>query len=76
MLKTDTIIPGLEVPNLDALTDEDLDNACDAFGALERLAYAIRSARRARIGGHISDAIIADKRVDSLHSELPQSMRY
>lgn len=76
MLKHDTVIPGLEVPNLDCLSPEDLDDACDAFLALHRMATMVALARRYRLAGAIVKAKEYEAEVDRMYAALPQSMRY
>lgn len=76
MLKIDTVIPGLEVPALDALSPEDLDAACDALFVLHTLAQAIRSSQTLRREGRIAEALTLETRVDTIYQRLPQSLRW
>jgi hypothetical protein len=66
----------LNTPNLDACTDEELEQWCDAFNVLACICSLMRMSRRDRRTGDVQIAMKHEARADELHRALPAGVRW
>jgi len=65
-----------DMPNLDAMTSDELTEASDAFRMLSLYAAKKARAMRERGNGNITSALSIEASCDRIYQTLPQSYRW
>lgn len=65
-----------DVPNLDAMTVEELHEAHEAFTALARYACVKASAMQWRAAGEVATAVFYEQQAEACYRRLPASYRW
>jgi hypothetical protein len=66
----------MEIPNLDAMSQEELRAYCDYFSILEKYCLLKDSAITGRLEGNIACALSLESKCDALYDSLPKQYQW
>ena len=73
---TDFEAIGYSLPNVESLTDEDLERVCMAANRFHLVCTHTLRARKARKQGLIAYALMSEETADIHYQHLPESLRW